>query len=131
MSTAQKKWKFCSVCRRNHDGGRKHIFTAGHKGKLSTLMVKFSKKVSFYDVEYMSTVNVVIHADGVKDCVLILVQVRSARRCLGHPNILEGELEPGPGGKMWCYCCQQEVDKHVTNGLVSVEWAGLLDHMTK
>ena len=40
------KWRFCSVCRRNHEQGRKHIFTASHKTKLSVLMAKFVKKVS-------------------------------------------------------------------------------------
>ena len=46
--TTNLKWRFCSVCRRNHEEGRKHIFTAGHKTKLSTLMAKFVKKVSFF-----------------------------------------------------------------------------------
>ena len=44
--------------------------------------------------------------------------------------MLEGELEPGSAGKMWCYCCELEIEKHVTNGQVSIEWAGLLEHMT-
>lgn len=44
------KWRFCSICRRNHDEGRKHIFTAGHKAKLSTLMTKFIKKVSMLTI---------------------------------------------------------------------------------
>jgi hypothetical protein len=43
---------------------------------------------------------------------------------------MAGELEPGEAGKMWCYCCEKEVLKHVTDGQTSIEWAGLLEHMT-
>ena len=39
-------WRYCSVCRRNHDQGRKHIFTKQHKSRLSVLMSKFTKKVA-------------------------------------------------------------------------------------
>lgn len=38
-------WRYCSVCRRNHDEGRKHIFTKQHKNRLSVIMSKFTKKV--------------------------------------------------------------------------------------
>ncbi len=41
-------WRYCSVCRRNHEEGRKHIFTKGHVSKLKTLMGKFMKKVASY-----------------------------------------------------------------------------------
>jgi hypothetical protein len=46
MADEKEKWSFCGVCRRNHDGGRKHIFSSHHKAKLATLLAKFSKKVS-------------------------------------------------------------------------------------
>ena len=42
---------------------------------------------------------------------------------------MDGELEPG--GKMWCYCCEQEIGKHVTDGRTSVQLGGLIEHMTK
>ena len=45
--------------------------------------------------------------------------------------MLDGEIEPGEMGKMWCYCCGKEIQKHITNGQVSIEWAGLLQHMTE
>ena len=59
------------------------------------------------------------------------MQVHSARRCLGSPSVLDGELEPGATGKMWCYCCEKEIEKHVTDGSVSIEWGGLLEHMAE
>ena len=43
--------------------------------------------------------------------------------------VLDGELEPG--AKMWCYCCEEELPKHVTDGSVSVEWGGLVEHLVK
>ena len=63
--------------------------------------------------------------------MLATCQVRSARKCLGHPSVVEGELEPGEGGKMWCYCCGKELRKHITSSEVSVEWGGLLQHMSE
>ena len=59
------------------------------------------------------------------------MEVLSARKCLKHPSVIEGELEPGEEGKMWCYCCEKEVQKHVTDGQMTVEWSGLLEHMTR
>ena len=57
--------------------------------------------------------------------------MRSARRCLARPSVVDGELEPGEAGKMWCYCCGKEIEKHVSSEEVSVEWGGLLQHMTE
>ena len=56
-------------------------------------------------------------------------QVRSARRLLQKPSVVEGELEPGVC--VWCYCCQEEVKKHVTDRQVSIKWGGLLEHMAR
>lgn len=44
---AEERWSFCGVCRRNHEERRKHIFSTHHKAKLSAMLTKFSKKVSF------------------------------------------------------------------------------------
>ena len=57
------------------------------------------------------------------------LQVRSARRTLTKPSVLEGELEPG--AKMWCYCCEREIEKHVTDGNVSIEWGGFVEHLSE
>ena len=57
--------------------------------------------------------------------------MKSARRCLARPSVIDGELEPGEVGKMWCYCCEREIQKHITNSRVSIEWGGLLEHMTE
>ena len=43
-----EKWRYCSVCRRNHDEERKHIFTKQHKNRLSVILSKFTKKVEYY-----------------------------------------------------------------------------------
>jgi hypothetical protein len=97
--TTHVEYQYCTVCRRNHNDGRKHIFTQQHKAKLSEIIKKFSKKI------------------------------RDARRLLQKPHVIDGELEPGAA--LWCYCCQEEVLKHVTDGLTTVEWGGLLEHMAR
>ena len=56
-------------------------------------------------------------------------QVKAARKVLHKPRVYEGEGELEPGATMWCYCCEQEVGKHNNDGLTSVEWGGLLEHM--
>ena len=45
-TSVEEKWRYCSVCRRNHDEGRKHIFTKQHKNRLSVILSKFTKKVA-------------------------------------------------------------------------------------
>ena len=42
----RSQYKYCSVCRRNHDKGRGHIFSKQHKAKLNTVLSKFGKKAS-------------------------------------------------------------------------------------
>ncbi|KAK2566605.1 TITAN-like protein [Acropora cervicornis] len=56
---------FCSVCRLNHDKGRKHIYSKKHKALLSKLLTRFGKKVD------------------------------EARKFLKRPSVEDGELEPG------------------------------------
>jgi hypothetical protein len=41
--------------------------------------------------------------------------------------VVEGELEPD--ACLWCYFCQLEVTRHVTDRLTTVVWGGLLEHM--
>ena len=45
-------WRYCSVCKRNHEEGRKHIFTKKHISKLKILMGKFLKKVYYINQIY-------------------------------------------------------------------------------
>ena len=42
---ASIQYRYCAVCRRNHDQGRKHIFTKHHKEKLAGILAKMLKKV--------------------------------------------------------------------------------------
>ena len=58
-----------------------------------------------------------------------ILQVRDARVMLNKPLVVDGELEPG--AKVWCYCCEEDVDKHVTDGMTSIEYGGLLEHMAR
>lgn len=44
---------------------------------------------------------------------------------------MDGELELGEAGKMWCYCCAEEIQKHITENGVTIEWGGLLEHMSR
>ncbi|XP_003387089.2 PREDICTED: coiled-coil domain-containing protein 84-like isoform X2 [Amphimedon queenslandica] len=55
-------------------------------------------------------------------------KVHSARCLLQKPNIVDGDLEPGI--TVWCYSCQEEINKHISDGFTTVEWGGLLEHMT-
>ena len=36
---------FCSLCRLNHDQGRKHTYSRKHKTLLGKILMKFGKKV--------------------------------------------------------------------------------------
>ena len=45
------------------------------------------------------------------------------------PGVVEGEVEPD--STLWCYCCQQEVSRHITDGLTTVVWGSLLEHMAR
>ncbi|KAL9965580.1 hypothetical protein ACROYT_G029401 [Oculina patagonica] len=56
---------FCTLCRLNHDQGRKHIFSRKHKALLGKTLMKFGKKVN------------------------------EARKFLKKPSVEDGELEPG------------------------------------
>ena len=56
---------FCQICRRNHDQGRKHVFSKKHKKILITILKKYGTRI--------------------KEC----------RPYLQKPSIEDGELEPG------------------------------------
>jgi hypothetical protein len=58
---------------------------------------------------------------------MYLLQVRSARQRVQKPGVMEGELEPD--STLWCYFCQLEVTRHVTDHFTTMVWGGLLEHM--
>jgi hypothetical protein len=62
-------------------------------------------------------------------CVLskFKTKIKEARQYLKKPVVEEGEVEPGT--KIWCYCCDAEVDKHVTDREMSIVQGGVLEHM--
>ncbi|XP_062521370.1 centrosomal AT-AC splicing factor-like [Corticium candelabrum] len=95
------EYAFCKVCRIHHNAGRRHNFTKKHKDRLSVILLKFRKKESW--------------------------MVKDARRCLKKPVVEEGEVEPD--AKIWCYCCEEEVNKHVTDRDISIVQGGVLQHM--
>lgn len=50
MAVVQKQCKnveyqFCKICKRNHNDGRKHIYSNKHKQKLASVLKKFGSKV--------------------------------------------------------------------------------------
>ena len=44
-ASSQLQYRYCTVCRRHHDQGRKHIFTKHYKEKLAGILAKILKKV--------------------------------------------------------------------------------------
>lgn len=56
-------------------------------------------------------------------------QVKEARRTLKCPQVerFDGTRHEV---KFWCWCCEAEVQKHVTDGRVAVLYGGLLEHMS-
>lgn len=63
------------------------------------------------------------------ECSLCLDQVRCARQQLQKPGVMDGELEPD--SMLWCYFCEMEVTRHVTDRITTVVWGGLLEHMAR
>jgi hypothetical protein len=91
------EYSHCSVCRRNHNEGRKHVYQKGHKEKLKLVLKKIAEKTS------------------------------AVRNQLVTPEVLDGELEPG--SSVWCYCCECEVVKHISDRETTVVWGGMVEHM--
>ena len=50
--TGSNPWRYCVVCRRHHEQGRKHIFTTSHKNKLNEVINKFSEKVFLINAQH-------------------------------------------------------------------------------
>ena len=61
------------------------------------------------------------------DC--LPVQTSAVRRMLVKPEVVDGEL--GPGSRVWCYCCEVEVPKHVSDQECCIVWGGMMEHMRR
>lgn len=46
MSTGFIQFCFCKICRRNHQDGKKHVYTKYHRNTLNNLLGRFSKKIN-------------------------------------------------------------------------------------
>ncbi|XP_065843962.1 centrosomal AT-AC splicing factor-like [Oscarella lobularis] len=97
MATKNAEYTFCSVCRLNHNAGRKHIYSKTHTSKLGSLITRFTSKL------------------------------KDARRALKRPDVDIGSYEAT--ANVWCYCCKLEVNKHVTNGDITIKYGGIIEHM--
>ncbi|KAK2816516.1 hypothetical protein Q7C36_022787 [Tachysurus vachellii] len=81
----------------------------------------FSGKGHIYGKSHQSKLKVVL--------VKFLDKVREARRTLNCPQVVKFDAAEHKTG-FWCYCCEVEVQKHVTDGRVTVLYGGLLEHMS-
>ncbi|XP_072288866.1 centrosomal AT-AC splicing factor [Eucyclogobius newberryi] len=57
-----------------------------------------------------------------------LEKVKEARRMLKKPQVEKFDCTQH-NQKFWCYCCELEVDRNVTDGDKTVLYAGLIEHM--
>ncbi|XP_063060036.1 coiled-coil domain-containing protein 84 [Engraulis encrasicolus] len=61
--------------------------------------------------------------------VKFLEKVKEARRTIKNPQV-EKFSSTEHQCNFWCYCCELEVAKHVSNGNLTVMFGGLLEHMS-
>ncbi|CAG5924962.1 unnamed protein product [Menidia menidia] len=80
----------------------------------------FSGKKHIYEKNHQSRLRVIL--------LKYLEKVKEARRTLKKPQV---EKFDGPQHKQtfWCYCCELEVERNVTDGNMTVLYGGLLEHM--
>ncbi|KAK3754010.1 hypothetical protein QZH41_020290, partial [Actinostola sp. cb2023] len=45
MADEEKEYTYCVLCRKNHNQGRKHVYSKKHKYALDNVLLKFGKKV--------------------------------------------------------------------------------------
>ncbi|XP_046695906.1 coiled-coil domain-containing protein 84 isoform X2 [Silurus meridionalis] len=81
----------------------------------------FSGKGHIYGKSHQSKLRVVV--------VKFLEKVKEARRTLKCPQVEKFDATLHEAN-FWCYCCEAEVRKHVTDGRVAVLHGGLLEHMS-
>uniref|UniRef100_A0A8C6UQG8 Coiled-coil domain containing 84 n=1 Tax=Neogobius melanostomus TaxID=47308 RepID=A0A8C6UQG8_9GOBI len=80
----------------------------------------FSGKSHIFGKSHQSRLRVVL--------LKFLEKVKEARRTLKKPQVEKCDWTQ-PNQKFWCYCCQLEVDKNVTDGNTTVLYGGLIEHM--
>ncbi|KAJ8276629.1 hypothetical protein COCON_G00083810 [Conger conger] len=80
----------------------------------------FSGKKHIFGKSHQSKLKVVL--------VKFLEKVKEARRKMKSPQVEKFDCSEHEC-KFWCYCCSLEVQKHVSNGNITVLFGGLLEHM--
>lgn len=80
----------------------------------------FSGKSHIFGKSHQSRLRVVL--------LKFLEKVKEARRTLRKPQVEKFDSSQHYQ-KFWCYCCQLEVDKNVTDGNMTVLHGGLIEHM--
>lgn len=80
----------------------------------------FSGKSHIFGKSHQSRLRVVL--------LKFLEKVKEARRTLKKPQVEKFDSTQHYQ-KFWCYCCQLEVDKNVTDGNMTVLHGGLIEHM--
>ncbi|XP_053340692.1 coiled-coil domain-containing protein 84 [Clarias gariepinus] len=81
----------------------------------------FSGKGHIFGKSHQSKLKVVL--------VKFLDKVKEARRTLKSPQVEKFDASLHEA-KFWCYCCEEEVQKHVSDGTITVLYSGLLEHMS-
>lgn len=80
----------------------------------------FSGKSHIFGKSHQSRLRVVL--------LKFLEKVKEARRTLKKPQVEKFDCSQHKQ-TFWCYCCDLEVEKHVTDGNMTVLHGGLLEHM--
>ncbi|KAK7934376.1 hypothetical protein WMY93_005272 [Mugilogobius chulae] len=80
----------------------------------------FSGKSHIFGKSHQSRLRVVL--------LKFLEKVKEARRMLKKPQVEKYDFIQH-NQKFWCYCCEIEVENHVTDGNKTVLYAGLIEHM--
>ncbi|XP_036380619.1 coiled-coil domain-containing protein 84 isoform X2 [Megalops cyprinoides] len=80
----------------------------------------FSGKKHIYGKSHQSKLKVIL--------VKFLEKVKEARRTIRSPQVVKFSCIEHDRN-FWCYCCGQEVQKHVSSGNFTVMFGGLLEHM--
>ncbi|XP_055019104.1 coiled-coil domain-containing protein 84 isoform X2 [Boleophthalmus pectinirostris] len=80
----------------------------------------FSGKSHIFGKSHQSRLRVVL--------LKFLEKVKEAHRMLKKPQVETFDCTQH-NQKFWCYCCELEVDRNVTDGNMTVLYAGLIEHM--
>ncbi|XP_062341626.1 coiled-coil domain-containing protein 84 [Osmerus eperlanus] len=80
----------------------------------------FSGKGHIFGKSHQSKLKVVL--------VKFIEKVKQARRTIKNPQVEKFDCTLNEC-KFWCYCCEVEVNRHVTDASITVLFGGLLEHM--